>query len=354
MPRAVVFAYHNVGARCLRVLLAHGVDVPLVVTHEDDPAETLWFERGGRRRAANTASRRSRRPIPTTPASSRAIARARAAISCSASTTGRCWRRRCSRCRARGALNMHGSLLPKYRGRAPVNWAVLHGERETGATLHYMAAKPDAGDIVDADGGADPARRHRARGLRQGHGRRRDHARSARCPRLIAGTAPRTPQDLAARQLLRRTPAGGRTHRLVAGRGAIHNLVRAVAPPYPGALTHVGGRPARILAHARARHRGPQRPATLAVVDGRLVARCGGGGTLGVIDWKSTARPSPPGIRAAIRRRCGHARRRRAMSISDRTWSREAVRIIEADFNRSADTHLIPLRLPGLPGCRST
>ena len=37
---------------------------------------------------------------------------------------------------------------PKYRGRAPVNWAVLHGERETGATLHYMIDKPDAGDIV--------------------------------------------------------------------------------------------------------------------------------------------------------------------------------------------------------------
>jgi methionyl-tRNA formyltransferase len=43
---------------------------------------------------------------------------------------------------------MHGSLLPRYRGRAPVNWAVLHGERETGATLHYMTEKPDAGDIV--------------------------------------------------------------------------------------------------------------------------------------------------------------------------------------------------------------
>src|SRR5581483_6464165 len=48
-----------------------------------------------------------------------------------------------------GALNMHGSLLPRYRGRAPVNWAILHGEPETGATLHYMNARADAGDIVD-------------------------------------------------------------------------------------------------------------------------------------------------------------------------------------------------------------
>jgi methionyl-tRNA formyltransferase len=51
----------------------------------------------------------------------------------------------------RGAFNMHGSLLPKYRGRAPVNWAVLMGEAETGATLHEMVAKPDAGRIVDRE-----------------------------------------------------------------------------------------------------------------------------------------------------------------------------------------------------------
>src|SRR5205823_3958181 len=49
----------------------------------------------------------------------------------------------------RGAFNMHGSLLPDYRGRVPVNWAVLRGERRTGATLHEMVAKPDAGRIVD-------------------------------------------------------------------------------------------------------------------------------------------------------------------------------------------------------------
>jgi len=44
VTRAVVFAYHKVGVRCLKVLLAHGVDVPLVVTHEDSPGETIWFD----------------------------------------------------------------------------------------------------------------------------------------------------------------------------------------------------------------------------------------------------------------------------------------------------------------------
>jgi len=52
----------------------------------------------------------------------------------------------------RGAFNMHGSLLPRYRGKAPVNWAVLHGEDRIGVSLHHMVARADAGDIVDQDG----------------------------------------------------------------------------------------------------------------------------------------------------------------------------------------------------------
>ena len=44
MSRAVVFAYHNVGVRCLLVLVAHGVEVPLVVTHADNPSENIWFD----------------------------------------------------------------------------------------------------------------------------------------------------------------------------------------------------------------------------------------------------------------------------------------------------------------------
>jgi methionyl-tRNA formyltransferase len=47
-----------------------------------------------------------------------------------------------------GALNLHGSLLPRYRGRCPLNWVLVNGETETGVTLHHMIERPDAGDIV--------------------------------------------------------------------------------------------------------------------------------------------------------------------------------------------------------------
>lgn len=47
-----------------------------------------------------------------------------------------------------GCINVHSSLLPKYRGAAPINWAVIRGEKETGVTIMYMAGELDAGDII--------------------------------------------------------------------------------------------------------------------------------------------------------------------------------------------------------------
>ena len=92
---------------------------------------------------------------------------------------------------------MHGSLLPKYRGRAPVNWAVLHGERETGATLHYMAAKPDAGDIV-AQTAVPILPDDTAREVFDKVTVAAEMTLDRVLPALVAGTAPRMPLDLAA------------------------------------------------------------------------------------------------------------------------------------------------------------
>lgn len=50
---------------------------------------------------------------------------------------------------AYGCINVHSSLLPKYRGAAPINWAVVNGDEETGVTIMYMAQELDAGDIID-------------------------------------------------------------------------------------------------------------------------------------------------------------------------------------------------------------
>jgi methionyl-tRNA formyltransferase len=278
---AVVFAYHNVGVRCLRVLRAHGVEVPLVVTHRDDPAETHWFAR------VADAAEDLRLPwiAPDDVNAPDVVARVEA-IAPDFVFSFYCRRMlqpSLLSLASRGALNMHGSLLPKYRGRAPVNWAVLHGERHTGATLHYMAEKPDAGDIV-AQQAVPILPDDTAREVFDKVTLAAEICLDAVMPALLAGTAPRLPNDIAHGSYFGgRRPEDGRIDWRQNAR-RIHDLVRAVAPPYPGALTHVGVADARIL---RTRVRdvdAPPASPTLVVEtsapSAAIIARCGGGGSL--------------------------------------------------------------------------
>jgi len=180
----------------------------------------------------------------------------------------------------RGGYNMHGSLLPKYRGRSPVNWAVLHGERETGATLHEMTAKPDAGRIVDQERvpiGADDSAIEVMR--------RVTDAAEALLRRSIAplraGTARLREQDLAAGSYFGgRKPEDGRIDWSKSAR-EIHNLVRAVAPPYPGAFTDR----LRILkTRIEPGLRAPQGLAGPYRSNGQWFAACGDGAVLRLLE----------------------------------------------------------------------
>jgi methionyl-tRNA formyltransferase len=281
MTRAVVFAYHNVGVRCLKVLLAHGVDVALVVTHTDDPGERIWFD--------SVATTAADYDIPTiAPENPNAPEELQRLRDLTPDFLFSFYYRRMLMpellaIAPRGALNMHGSLLPKYRGRVPINWAIIHGETETGATLHYMVAKPDSGDIVDQTAVPilldDTAREvldkvtvaaemtlHRA------------------LPALITGNAPRIAQSLRQGSYFSgRKPEDGRIDWTGSAMG-VHNLVRAVAPPYPGAFTTVAGQPARILRTRVIAANAIRIPEPfLELVDGRLIARCAGGGALQVL-----------------------------------------------------------------------
>lgn len=275
-PGAVVFAYHKVGARCLRVLLAHDVDVKLVVTHPDDPSEGQWFAR-----ISDVAADLGVPCIVRSDVNEVNVVDRVAALAPDFIFSFYCRRMLAPRVLAiahRGALNMHGSLLPHYRGRAPVNWAVLHGERHTGATLHYMTDKPDAGDIVarqtvpilpDDTAGEVFDKVTLAAEI----------CLDAALPGLIAGTAPRIANDIAHGSYFgARAPEDGR---IDWGKSAvdIHNLVRAVAPPYPGARTTIRGVAARVLRTRLADADAEPHAPTLAVGE-PLIARCGGGGSL--------------------------------------------------------------------------
>jgi methionyl-tRNA formyltransferase len=238
VTRAVVFAYSEVGVRCLRELLAQGIEIPLLFTHADDPGESQWF--GSVQQLAKEHGLRVETPDdPNTPEWIAAGAAVKPDFLFSfyyRHMLDKAW----LAIPRQGALNMHGSLLPQYRGRAPVHWAILRGEAETGASLHYMVEKPDAGALVDQqsvpilenDTALDVS-------LKVAEAARQVLRRSL--PALIAGRAAAKPLDLSAGSYFgRRRPEDGRIDWGSPAR-AVHDLVRAVAPPFPGAFTEVNG-----------------------------------------------------------------------------------------------------------------
>ncbi|WP_128594940.1 formyltransferase, partial [Paraburkholderia kirstenboschensis] len=238
-PRAVVFAYHNVGVRCLQVLLARGVDVALVVTHEDSPTENIWFGS-----VATVAAEHGIRVV--TPADPKSP-ELRAAVSAAHPDFIFSFYYRhmlpvdLLALAARGAYNMHGSLLPKYRGRVPTNWAVLHGETETGATLHEMAAKPDAGAII-AQTPVPILPDDTAAQVFDKVTVAAEQTLWRVLPALLAGEAPHLPNDLAHGSYYGgRKPEDGRIDWTQPAQ-QVYNLIRAVAPPYPGAFADIDGR----------------------------------------------------------------------------------------------------------------
>jgi methionyl-tRNA formyltransferase len=274
MSRAVVFAYHNVGCRCLNVLLAQGVDVALVVTHRDNPKETIWFD--------SVADLAALHGIPTItpdhPNMPEVIAQIRALQPdfFFSFYYREMLKRELLEIPKHGALNMHGSLLPKYRGRVPVNWAIIHSETETGATLHYMTEKPDNGDIVARqavpilpnDTALEVFRKVTVAA---------EMALDACLTDLLADSAPRIKQDL-----IKGGYFGGRNAEdgvidWSQSAQAIHNLVRAVAPPYPGATTQLIGKPMRILQTLVAKYSAAGAKPSFYVNEGKAYAICGQG-----------------------------------------------------------------------------
>lgn len=286
MTRAVVFAYHNVGVRCLKVLLAHGVDVALVVTHTDNPGETIWFDSVSQT-AADYGIPVITPDDPNTPAF---LARLQeiAPDFLFSFYYRQMLKPALLACARRGAYNMHGSLLPRYRGRVPVNWAVLLGEHETGATLHCMVEKPDAGAIV-ARQAVPILPDDTAREVFDKVVLAAEMCLVAVLPGLTSGTAPHEPMDLAQGSYYgARRPEDGRIDWTKSAQ-EIHNLVRAVAPPYPGAFCDTPAGHLRLLRTMGAKD-APNGSGLFAAGD-KLYARCGDGKCLRVLAAELNGHP---------------------------------------------------------------
>jgi len=282
---AVVFAYHDVGVNCLKALLGAGIQIDLVVTHQDDSNENVWF--------GSVMKLCEDQQIPyITPDANQLMDLIPQLQKLAPDYLFSFYYRHMIpvellACAKIGALNMHGSLLPKYRGRAPVNWAILHGATETGATLHMMEIKPDAGDIV-GQSAVSIGPNETATDVFAKVSQAAVTVMHQALPELVQGHIPKKPNNLAEGSYFGgRKPADGEIlwHQTAQ---QVHNLVRAVAPPYPGAFTDWQGQRQIV---ARTSLEGPfpreldlQAPG-IQVVDNQVFGVCGDQKAVAILDW---------------------------------------------------------------------
>jgi methionyl-tRNA formyltransferase len=299
--RWVLFAYHTIGARALEALVARGEEVAAVVTHADDAGEGSWFE--------SVAEVARIHQIPCfTPDSPNLRAIVETVRGLAPGLILSMWYRRLLGTELLAlprvaALNLHGSLLPAYRGRAPLNWVLVNGEPQTGVTLHHMAATADAGDIV-AQRTIDIEPDDTAIALYERMTKIGVELLVGTYPAVLAGTAPRVPQDDArATTMPRRRPEDGRIDWAWPA-ARIFNVIRAVAEPYPGAF--VGDGPARLHLWAAATldaRCGDAEPGTVvAIVPSRGVAVATGAGVLVITRVQAAGGVAEPADGWAARR----------------------------------------------------
>lgn len=275
--RIVVLGYHNIGCRCLEVLIRKNQNVVAVFTHQDDPDENVWFD------SVADLARAHGLPchFPGNINDPGWVDRLRALRPdlIFSFYFRQMLSRKILAVPSRGAINLHGSYLPWYRGRCPVNWVLVNGERETGVTLHYMVERPDAGDIIaqakvaiDSEDTALTLYRK----MEKAAARVLDQA----LPQIVAGTNARTAQKLSEGSYF-----GGRRPKdgwidWTKSSIEIHNLIRAVTRPYPGAFSFLRGKKlfvwkAKALDSIASMENKP--PGTIEIQDGSILVATGHG-----------------------------------------------------------------------------
>lgn len=290
-PKAVVFAYHNVGVRCLSVLLHYRVQVGLVVTHQDNPNENIWFD------SVEKLARAHGIPVitPIDPNTDEVLAQVKAVEPdfLFSFYYRNMLKKPLLDSPRRGAYNMHGSLLPKYRGRVPVNWAIIKGETETGATLHAMNEKPDNGAIV-ARQAVPILLNDTAKEVFDKVTVAAEMALHGVLPALIVGRAPHQGQDLTQGAYFGGRKAEDGRIDFSQGALAIHNFVRALTHPYPGAFADLGGRRLvlwRTLLGTGASPSVPGQGARLGLADAQVILVCADGSWLRVLELGLDGQP---------------------------------------------------------------
>ncbi len=233
--KAVVFAYHNMGIVGLEALMREKFEILVIFSHLDNPGENIWF--------GSVAEWGKKNGIP---------------VFCPENVNTDEWIEKTRHLSPEvifsfyyrnllgrdiltipsvGSFNLHGSMLPAYRGRCPVNWVLVNGERRTGVTLHHIIEAPDTGDIVGQKEVVIEFE-DTAYTLYQKLCAKARELLEEMLPLIKQGSPPRVAQDLKQGSYYGgRRPEDGRIDWSWPVM-RIYNLVRAVTEPYPGAFTH--------------------------------------------------------------------------------------------------------------------
>jgi UDP-4-amino-4-deoxy-L-arabinose formyltransferase / UDP-glucuronic acid dehydrogenase (UDP-4-keto-hexauronic acid decarboxylating) len=272
--KTIVLAYHNIGCIGIEALLQNGFDIAAVFTYRDDPKENVWF--------ASVAEFAASLDIP---------------VFAPDNINHPIWVQRIREMAPdilfsfyyrdiirqpildippKGCLNLHGSLLPAYRGRCPINWVLINGEKETGVTLHYMTPRPDDGDIV-AQKKIFISDDDTAKTLHEKASNATADLLVEILPKIKSNTAPRIPQNHSAASYYggRRPEDGEIVWTKTAAE--VRNLVRALTRPYPGAFSYLRDRKCLFWSVKETSHKEADKaPGTILSVD-PLVIACGKG-----------------------------------------------------------------------------
>ncbi|ORM71674.1 bifunctional UDP-4-amino-4-deoxy-L-arabinose formyltransferase/UDP-glucuronic acid oxidase ArnA [Pantoea rwandensis] len=271
--KTIVFAYHDMGCAGITALLNAGFEISAIFTHADSAAENHFFGSVARLAAEQGipvyAPEDANHPLWVDRIKTMAPDYIfsfyyRNLLSDDVLSSARL-----------GAFNLHGSLLPKYRGRAPLNWVLVNGEKETGVTLHRMVKRADAGDIV-AQLSVAIEEQDNALTLHRKLVTCATQVLEQALPAMKRGEIAATPQDQSQATVVgRRTPEDGRIQWEQSAQ-SINNLVRAVTDPWPGAFAFAGT-VKFVVWKGRVHADAPQaKPGTVISVEPFLIA-CGEG-----------------------------------------------------------------------------
>lgn len=235
--KTVVFAYHDMGCVGINALLSAGYEITAIFTHNDVATENHFFGSVARLAAEHGI------PVYAPDEANHPIWLDRIRTMAPEMIFSFYYRHLLSdeilQCAQKGAFNLHGSLLPKYRGRTPLNWALVNGETETGVTLHRMVKRADAGNIL-AQQKVAIEDQDNALTLHRKLTQAAEQLLGDVLPRLREGEVSEWPQDESqATRVDRRTAEDGRIDWNQPAQ-TIHNLVRAVTDPWPGAFAFAG------------------------------------------------------------------------------------------------------------------